>query len=195
MLSPGPEAGITSALEALREATRSRHVKLASCRAMARLFDPDYSVSEYRDHLGRLLGLFEPLEHAVASVAGPSHLVRSIRRVRDLREDLSRMGAGATEIDAFERCPCLPPIAAEGVHGYAYVALGSLLGAKIIVKQLRTVLGQGASFGFYGDEKGRYEGLWRIFLQNLEENGRNDIPAICLTAAGIFDAYEAWFSQ
>ena len=162
---------------------------------MTRLFDPDYSVSEYRAHLGRLLGLFEPLEHAAARVAGPSHLVRSIQRVRELREDLSRMGAAATEIGAFERCRCLPPIATEGLHGYAYVALGSLLGAKIIVKQLRTVLGPGASFGFYGDEKDRYESLWRIFLQNLEENGRSNIPAICLTAVGIFDAYEEWFSR
>jgi heme oxygenase len=162
---------------------------------MVRLFDSTYSLSEYRAHLSRLLGLFEPLERSVALAAGPSDLASSLQRARDLREDLLIMGATTKEVDALERCRCLPPIPAQGLLGYSYVILGSSLGAKIIVKQLRTVLGPGASLQFYSDEKGRHAALWPIFLQSLEENGRHDIGTICATAAGIFDAYETWLCQ
>lgn len=105
------------------------------------------------------------------------------------------MGATTKEVDALERCRCLPPIPAQGLPGYTYVILGSSMGAKIIVEKLRTVLGPSASLQFYGDEKGRYAALWPIFLQSLEENGRHDIRIICATAAGIFDAYETWLCQ
>jgi hypothetical protein len=30
---------------------------------------------------------------------------------------------------------------------------------------------------------------------DLEENGKDDVEAICATAAGIFDSYTAWFSE
>jgi heme oxygenase len=192
---PNSQAGFATVLEDLRLATRSRHARLASSPAMVRLFESTYSVSEYRAHLGRLLGLFEPLERSVARAAGPSDLASSLQRTRDLREDLLIMGATTKEVDALERCRCLPPIPPQGLLGYTYVILGSSLGAKIIVKQLRTVLGPGASLQFYGDEKGRYAALWPTFLQSLEQNGRHDLNTICATAAGIFDAYETWLCQ
>jgi len=189
---PNSQAGFRSVLDALRLATRSRHAKLASCRAMVRLLDSTYSVSEYRAHLGRLLGLFEPLERSVARAAGPSDLASSLQRARDLREDLITMGATTTEVDALERCRRLPQIPAQGLLGYSYVILGSSLGARIIVKQLRTVLGPSASLQFYGDEKGCYAALWPIFLRSLEEDGRDNMRTICATATEIMDVYEAW---
>jgi len=65
---------------ALRDATRSRHANLGASPAMSRLFDPGYTVPEYRAHLGRLLGLFEPLERAVAPPVScrASHLIRTV---------------------------------------------------------------------------------------------------------------------
>jgi len=162
---------------------------------MVRLLDSTYSVSEYRAHLGRLLGLFEPLERSVARAAGPSDLASSLQRAQDLRQDLLTMGATTEEVEALERCRCLPAIPAQGLLGYSYVILGSSLGAKIIVKQLRTVLGSSASLHFYGDEQGRFAALWPVFLQSLEENGRRDITTICATATAILDAYETWLCQ
>jgi heme oxygenase len=69
MLRQPLESGVRGIIEALRDATRSRHAKLASLPAMLRLFEGDYAISEYRAHLGRLLGIFEPLEHAAAQAA------------------------------------------------------------------------------------------------------------------------------
>lgn len=195
MLPAAREPGVPGVIETLRSATRTRHAKLASCPAMVRLFDTGYSVSEYRFHLGRLLGLFEPLESAVAAAARPSDPVNSLRRSRELREDLQHMGITAKEIDKIERCRRIPLITTAGLPGYTYVILGSLLGGKIISRRLRAVLGPDVSLQFYGNEKTRYEELWAAFCQDLEANGRKNLPIIRDTAIALFDLYDGWFSE
>jgi heme oxygenase len=162
---------------------------------MRRLFDPAYTVREYRIHLARLLGLFEPLERAVARAAGPGHPFLSLARASALREDLRIMGASPSEVDAIERCRVLQPLSAAGLPGYAYVALGSMLGGKIIVERLRGVLGPEASYHFYGDGAGRSEARWASFCSDLERSGKDDVAAICATAVWIFDAYGAWLAS
>jgi heme oxygenase len=189
-----PEPGVPSVIEALRDATRSRHESLASSPGMSRLFECDYTIAEYRAHLGRLLGFFEPLENAASKGANAEDSPSVVRRSTDLREDLRIMGASAHDLAAIERCQRLPTFAPGGLRGYTYVVLGSTLGAKIIVKQLRAVLGPSASFRFYGDEDGQYQAAWSAFRSDLEGSGENDVEAICATAVGIFDAYAAWFS-
>lgn len=162
---------------------------------MVRLFDSDYSISEYRAHLGRLLGLFEPLESAVADVTDPADPVRELQRSPALRDDLRDMGATTEEIDSLPRYHGLTPIEATGLGGYTYVMLGSMMGGKMIVKRLRAVFGAKAKYRFYGDGSGRPEALWTSFCSDLEKNGRNDVQTICATAVAIFDAYAAWFSK
>jgi heme oxygenase (biliverdin-IX-beta and delta-forming) len=181
-------------IEALRGATRSRHANLAASSAMVRLFDSRYTISEYRAHLGRLLGFFEPLERAVADVTHPAEAAYAFQRSNSLREDLRIMGAATKDIDALERCRQLPPIARADLPGYTYVILGSMLGGKIIVKRLRAVLGPEASFLFYGDRNGRSEESWTSFCADLKENRKHDVQSICATAVGIFDTYAAWLS-
>jgi heme oxygenase len=162
---------------------------------MVRLFDKDYSISEYRAHLGRVLGFFEPLECVAARAAVAEDSVCPLQRSSDLREDLRLMGATAREIDALERCQRLPPIAPGGLRGYTYVILGSMQGGRLIAKQLRAVLNTDASLRFYGDGNGRFEAAWASFCSDLEENGKDDVEAICATALDVFNAYAAWFSE
>ena len=179
----------------LRDATRLRRANLGDSPAMSRLFDAGYTVPEYRAHLGRLLGLFEPLECAVACAAKPGDPVLALERSSALREDLRLMGATGIDIGALERYHWVSPIDPAGLFGYAYVILGSMMGGKIIVKRLRSILGPTASFHFYGNGNGRSEALWASFCSDLEENGKDNVEAICSTAVGIFDAYAAWLSQ
>jgi heme oxygenase len=189
------EQGVRSVIERLREATRSRHKGLASSPGMSRLFESDYTLAEYRAHLERLLGFFEPLEKGASSRANAEGSPALIHRSAELREDLRIMGASARDIDAIGRCQRLPTFAPGGMRGYTYVVLGSTLGAKIIVGQLRAVLGPAASFRFYGDEDGQYQAAWSAFRSDLEGAGENDIEPICATAVEIFNAYAAWFSE
>jgi heme oxygenase len=201
MSEPGfePEVPGNRVIEALRAATRSRHARLAAIPAMARLFDASYTLPEYRAHLARLLGLFEPLERAAgeAAAAFPDRAVpvEALRRSRALREDLSIMGATSSALDGLERCAHLPAISPAGLRGYAYVILGSMLGGKIIVKRLTQVLGPEASVRFYGAGDGASDPVWAGFCEDLETNGKDDLEEICATASGIFDSYAAWLSE
>ena len=88
------------------------------------------------------------------------------------------MGGTARDISALKRCRQLPPITRAGLPGYNYVILGSMLGGKIIVKRLRTVLGPDASFLFYGDGIDRFEDLWASFCADLKENREHDVQEI-----------------
>ena len=97
------------------------------------------------------------------------------------------------DIDAIQRPHRLPAFAVVGLTGYKYVVLGSI--AKIIVKQLRAVLGPSASLRFYGDQDGLYQAASSAFRSDLDGNGKDEIEPICATAVGIFDAYAAWFSE
>jgi heme oxygenase (biliverdin-IX-beta and delta-forming) len=182
-------------IEALRDATRSHHAQLGASPAMSRLFDTDYTLHEYRAHLARLLGLFEPLKYAVACASDPTNPARSLERTSALRDDLATMGATAREIEGLERCSWLPSISPAGLYGYAYVVLGSIKGAKIIVKRLRSVLGPAASFHFYGRGTESSDALWSSFCCELEANGKENVEIICATAVGVFEAYATWLSD
>jgi heme oxygenase len=181
-------------IEALRDATRTRHAQLGASSAMSRLFDAEYTIQEYQSHLGRLLGLFEPLEYAVACATDRENPVCPLERSSALREDLAIMGATASDIEGLERCNWLPYIAPAGLYGYAYVVLGSMKGGKIIVKRLRSILGPAASFQFYGDEDGSSDALWASFCSELEAHGKENVEVICATAVTVFEAYAAWLS-
>lgn len=181
-------------IEALRSATRLRHARLGASPAMARLFAETYTIAEYREHLGRLLGLFEPLERAVADATTTGNPLRDLQRSGALVEDLRAMGATTRDIHELERYRGFGALEPTGLPGYAYVILGSMMGGKIIVRRLRSTLGPDASFRYYGDGSGCSEALWKTFCQDLEKNDENNIPTICATAEAIFDAYAAWLS-
>jgi heme oxygenase len=195
MVNPTSSSVAPHVIGALRDATRSRHAKLGATPAMSRLFADGYTIPEYQAHLGRLLGLFEPLERAVACAAKPDDAVLALGRSSALREDLGLMGANEIEIGALERCPWTSPVDPAGLYGYAYVILGSMMGGKIIVRRLRAILGPNASFHFYGDGSERSEARWASFCLDLEENGKDNVEAICATAVDIFDAYAEWLSR
>ena len=196
MLIRGPLQSVPSVIGTLRSATCSRHARLASSPAMARLFAPDYTLSEYRTHLGRMLGLFEPLERVAAHAAGASQSLAALQRSKDLLDDLITMGSSADEIDAFERCSYVPSLPPAGLGGYLYVTLGSMLGGEIIVRQLRSIFGDDASYRFYGGrEPQSYESRWTSFCSDVEERGKEDVQMICATAVQVFDLYAAWLSE
>lgn len=155
MLIRGPGQSIPSAFVALRSATCSRHTSLAPNPAMVRLFAAGYTLFEYRAHLGRMLGLLEPLERAPAHAASASHSLPAPERSKDLYDDLSTMGASADEINAFERCPCVPSLPTAVPCGHLYVMLGSMLSGETIVSRLCTVCGADASCRSYGGSEPR----------------------------------------
>jgi heme oxygenase len=156
---------------------------------MVRLFEPTYTIAEYRSHLGDLLGLFEAIEAAASRAATPEDPPPIQRRSLDLRHDLAIMGGEAVAIDRLGDAQIRIELPAGGLRGYTYVILGSMLGGRLIVKQLRSVLGAAASLRFYGAGAADSIGLWEAFCAELATARNADVRAICHTASAIFDAY------
>jgi heme oxygenase len=159
---------------------------------MVRLFEPTYTTAEYHAHLRRLLGLFESLEDAALRGATPEDPAPPHRRSIDLRDDLRIMGVDAA--DPLERCLTLTKFPAGGIRGYTYVMLGSMLGGRLVVKHLRSVLGSSASTRFYGAGESDAILLWESFCADLATARHADPRAICETASAVFDAYADWLS-
>lgn len=191
MESQHRSAGLPGVREALRAATHSRHVAVAETAPMRRLFATDYCLAEYRLHILRLLGFFEPCEHAVALAAGRAgrHLVR---RAPALRADLAALGFAERDIAAAARCTTLPPITADGAPGCLYVLLGSMLGGRVVAQHLRRVFGNRVSLQFYGAGVGESDERWTSFCRDLERQPSANVGAICGAAGATFDAYAMW---
>jgi heme oxygenase len=188
-----PSTGAPSVIEAVRRATKSQHEELASHAAMARLFSANYRVEEYRTHIGRLLGLYEPIERAFVR-AGSEHAFNLHLRVSALRRDLFRMGATAEEVGELERRRPFPALTASGLLGYGYVLFGSMLGARVIVARLREVLGVKVSYCFYGADGVQTGELWESYCRSLERAGDVSATEISASAVEMFDAYAEWLS-
>jgi heme oxygenase len=159
---------------------------------MTRLFARDYTLAEYRAHVGRLLGIFEPLEESAAQAISADVAPHFLRRAGTLRDDLLAMGCTSSDIDRLERCRRLPALALDGMRGYVYVVLGSMLGGRVIAQRLQKVLGPQAALRFYSDGMGENDARWTRFCADLERHGGADLAAICATANATFDAFADW---
>jgi heme oxygenase len=156
---------------------------------MVRLFEPTYTISEYRAHLGDMLELFEAIEAAAARAATPEDPAPLQQRSLDLRDDLAIMGVESGGIDRLGDAQILADFPAGGLRGYTYVILGSMLGGRLIVKRLRSVLGPAASLRFYGAGEASSIALWEAFCADLAAARNADVRAICATASAVFSAY------
>jgi len=92
MLDCLPKPPVRSVLEAVREATRPLHASLGSSPAMSRLFASDYTLSEYRLHISRLYGFYEPLDSA-AYIAANAEGCESFLGARFVFVDVQRNGS------------------------------------------------------------------------------------------------------
>jgi heme oxygenase len=148
--------------------------------------------SGYLVGITAVLGLFWGTAHSVCQQQEPERRpLPTLAKTHDAHS----LGASVHNIDAIQRCHRPPTFASGGLSGYTYAVLGSTLGARIIVRQLRAVLGPAASFRFDGGEDGLYQAAWSAFRSDLEESGENDLEPICATAVGIFDACAEWFLE
>jgi heme oxygenase len=162
---------------------------------MRRLFADDYTLAEYRAHLGRIFGFIEPVERMAARVFPADVLVHAIWRTGMLRDDLAALGSSPSDIDALERCDELPEFTGAGGGGYVYVTLGSTLGGKMIAEQVRSVLGPQVALAFYAAGSGEGDHRWADFCLGLEQRGPGDLEALCATAAAMLDAYGDWMQR
>jgi heme oxygenase len=185
-------------LEALRSATAHGHRQLEAVPSSVRLLSDDYRMSEYRELLQRLYGLYEPL--ATAMSAGEPAGIWSGRvaaRAEALRRDLFDLGVGAEDLERIARCAALPDLqTADDVLGCAYVLEGSNLGGRVIHKHLCGVFaGEPVlPLRFFAGDGTQTAAQWRTFCAAVDAQTTN-VEELCRAACVTFEAVHDWLEQ
>lgn len=185
----------------LREATADLHRRVE---ASVGLEGRVTTLPDYRDLLGRLLGLHEVYEATLAGVPW-SGLERSLdlpgrRKGAWLRTDLVALGASEGEISRVPRLSPAPlvPDAAAGL-GVLYVLEGSTLGGKFILRDVSARFGLSATRGarFFAGYGSRTGAMWRAMVAALEAIDPHSGTARRVEAAACetFERFEAWLRE
>jgi heme oxygenase len=158
------------ALTTLWRGTRAEH---AAIERAVPILGPRLTLAVYRAHLARLLGIYAPLEVALAEqrwdVAGLDFAAR--RKTPLLALDLDRLGLASGARAALPRCAALPELAAlPEAFGCAYVLEGATRGGRVLAGRVEAALGLDRAHGCafllaYGDDADR---MWEAFTAALE---------------------------
>ncbi len=178
----------------VRQATRSQHEGLEAQLPFTETLDQQF----YQERLVLFLGLFEPLEQALAELSLPPEL-ESAKRHRShlLVQDLVAIGVAHEIIERLPRCKEIPALrGTASALGCMYVLEGSTLGGQVISKIVYERLGlaerSGCSFFHsYGPDVGN---MWRKFCDIVREHvvtpeAQQDFIA---AAQSTFATFHAW---
>lgn len=179
---------MSAVIPALRAATRQAHEELESALEPETLCS---SLERYTSFLGALHGF-----HAVSDAQLDGFLLPGVapgpKRSELLAADLRGLGVDPSMLPTM---PGLPDLSADGApHGLIYVVEGSALGgvvlAKIVHRQLGLTAADGASFLVSG---GAMPGRWGQVKAALErEVDGARLGAAERAAVGTFDALSQW---
>lgn len=189
-------------LVALRDSTRHLHQRIENTGFMARLMADDLTLDQYACHLHRLHGFIRPIERLVVARIGSlpcgSTTAASwqyVPRYPRLEADLAHFGLdpAATKQATPAQLPALAD--ANDALGAAYVLEGSVLGAKLINRQLTRRFGGRAPTAYYDANPGA--GHWSRFLTVLSTSPLSDVQrsAVAQAAATTFSQLLAWVSS
>jgi len=164
-------------MAALRAATADRHRALEGA---LDLLDDHLTLARWREALGTLLRVVEPLEAALDRTPPPIDDWPARRRAALLRHD-------AGDPERVPPPPALPDVALPSpAMGALYVLEGSTLGGRHVARHVRRVLGGGAGvrwFTAYGDDTAT---RWATF--RVAASAGHDLDAMVEGAAATFDA-------
>ncbi len=162
---------------------------------MVRLLSVDYSEPEYAEHLGRLLGFYEPFEAALATAMAGAAWPASPSRTGLLRRDLEDLGFGASALRDFPRCDAVPVVSETTLPGCLYVYEGASLGGQIVGRHLRRSLGDAHAFAFYHRDAGERQRQWKAFCASLERCRVPSLEAASASAVDVFRALGDWMDD
>ena len=193
-------SAISSLSGQLRERTAPLHGQIER---LLQLPGAIRTCADYKDWLGRFLGLYDPLECSLATFSGWDSLGLSIlsrNHTRCLVDDLVALGTDPRELPRASSAllPDLPTFA--HALGSLYVIEGATLGGRLILRDLEPRIGTlitGAT-GFFGGRGEAVGPMWQSFRVALEEFGARQ-PRLCadvvVGAERTFRAMLVWFAR
>jgi heme oxygenase (biliverdin-IX-beta and delta-forming) len=189
-LKPFPPKVSAGLVGALRSATASIHHAVEELPVMVRLTSPAVGPADYRRYLVAMAGVYgsmEPPLFAVVTAGLPAPAVTALclrPKYPALRADLAASGLVAPVLAPLTAAP--HPATLSTALGGLYVLEGATLGGRIIVRQLRRLLGEGllgdAFLDFHGEQA---SAVWKGFGQSLERLVADGlvVPGQTITAA------------
>lgn len=185
----------------LRGATTPRHERLHQHPLLQPLLSGRLSLRQYVGILEAYYGIYQPLEEHVREAVGllddNLHSGR-LGHVERLAHDLTYFGYTPLALAHLHRCAHLPQLSSvPALLGCLYVIEGSMLGGRVIARQVKQTLGltdQGGCrfFSSYGTKTDAY---WTLLCAELQAHclgGKARDTAVC-TANALFAAFERWF--
>jgi heme oxygenase len=177
----------------LRSATAQAHASLHEHPAFVALVEGNATVELYRSLLGRLYGIYRPLEVALAGAG--HHLPSDLRPAHRSRAALMAQDLVALGLDAgaVARLPTkgdvLPPTSRSEALGALYVVQGSALGGEVIAGSLRRrFAGQCAVFTGFADDRQ----TWKRCCDALEQG--TDLGRLTAGAVTTFGHIADWMA-
>lgn len=196
----GRAAGEPTGVRArLRAATAAWHQALER---QLDLLGPGLDTASYRRLLAMLYGFHAPLETRLcrAAALAPDLGVPPPRRAHLLARDLAALGMPRAAVRALPRCPSLPRLERpEHVAGCLYVIEGSVLGGRLIAREVERRLGldaaRGASFFHAGSADGNRR--WRRLVAALERSAGDGaaVDEMATAARETFASLSRWASR
>jgi len=176
----------TSARTALRQATDASHQRMHGLAPFAQIAAGTLPMKQYRQLLQSLF-LFHAAVGQTARRGGWSLLSSSGQRLGMLRSDLAFLGAAAPEPDfSWQAGP------REAALGALYAAEGSMMGGRVIARQLDYAFGSsqdGRRF-FMGDKGDRANWLRLIGVLESTCQTSRELNAAIVGASRTFDWFE-----
>jgi heme oxygenase (biliverdin-IX-beta and delta-forming) len=183
---PAPGGAGGSARAALRLATDSTHHRMHGLDPFARIAEGRLPVGQYRSLLQSLFRFHSAVGRA-ARQSGWRRISSALPRLALLRSDLDFLGGEVPGPADWH------PGTGEAVLGALYAAEGSMLGGRVIARQLDYVFGSGQPGRrfFIGDKQDGKN--WSRLLAVLEETCARP-PALDAAIRGALGTFD-WFEQ
>ena len=190
---------ISSLSGQLRERTAPLHGQIE---ALLRLPGAIRTCPDYKDWLGRFLGLYDPLECSLATFSGWDSLGLSMlsrNHTCCLVDDLVALGTDPRELP--RASPAVLPDLPTFAHalGALYVIEGATLGGRLILRDLEPRIGAsiaGATrfFGGRGEAVGPMWQSFRVALEEFESFQPRLCADVVVGAERTFRAMLVWFA-
>jgi heme oxygenase len=180
----------------LRSATGPIHESLHHHPAVVALLGSTAPMYLYRELLGRLYGVYVPLEHEIERARRHlgDELRRSMRpRAGLLMHDLEALGLSPSALGRFDKKPDVAPMTTtEEALGALYVVQGSAFGGRAIARRLRRVGPARMPMRFFEGFPEDHDS-WRLCCEALERCATGgDVNRLIEAAVSTFRHVAEW---
>lgn len=190
-------------MSALKTETMSAHKQLERTNYFIRLFEPDYSIQEYRRLLCRFYGFFSAIEPLIFENLTETQLSVLGHKVKVglLAKDISLFEGDEAGLQNMPRCDKLPRLNSFARQmGAFYVLEGSTLGGRIIAKRLKEhfgteILDKLNYYNCYGENISVEWKGFQSFMGSQFDDKEAEIPDVIAAANDTFLCLHQWFDK